>query len=74
VISQSTIQVSECYRLHVSRIDTAAMQTLTISSQFTGAKDPNEQRQLLRLSLEPEVMSELAVAIFQLVNGDSNDQ
>lgn len=60
-----TIQVSECYALHVHTQDVPAtgQRHLAITSTFTGAKDPHDQRKLFDVTLSQEKYNELAAAI-----------
>lgn len=62
-----TIQVSECYALHVHTRDAPAtnQRNLRITSTFTftGAKDPHDQRVVFDVTLSHDKYSELAAAI-----------
>ena len=60
-----TIQVSECYALHVHTRNVLAtsQRHLQITSSFTGAKDPKDQRELFSVTLSPAQYNELTEAI-----------
>ena len=60
-----TIQVSECFALHVHTRDVpaAGQRHLRITSTFTGAKDPHDQRKLFDVTLSPQHYKQLAQAI-----------
>lgn len=61
-----TIQVSECYALHVDVRDVPAtgQRHLRIASTFTGAKDPHDQRVLFSATINPVEYDQLAIAIW----------
>lgn len=60
-----TIQVSECFALHVHTHDVPAtgQRHLAITSTFTGAKDPHDHRVLFDVTLSQDKYNELAAAI-----------
>ena len=61
----TAIRVSECYTLHIhtSRVLDTSAKHLSISSTFTGAKDPHDQRKLFDVTLEPRQYNQLVNAI-----------
>ena len=60
-----TIQVSECFALHVHTRDVPAtdQRHLRVTSTFTGAKDPHDQRVVFDTTLSHDKYDELAQAI-----------
>jgi hypothetical protein len=64
-MSTTTIPVSECYALHIhtSTVLATSERHLRITSTFTGAKDPSEQRKLFDVTLSPAHFNQLAAAI-----------
>lgn len=61
-----TIQVSECFALHVHTrgVPATGQRHLRITSTFTGAKDPHDQRVLFSATLNPVEYDQLASAIW----------
>lgn len=62
-----TIQVSECFALHVHTRNVPAtnQRHLRITSTFTGAKDPHGQRVLFSATLSHDKYDELADAMLR---------
>lgn len=60
-----TIQVSECFALHVHTRDVPAtgQRHLRVTSTFTGAKDPHDQRVMFDTTLSRDKYDELAESI-----------
>ena len=60
-----TIQVSECFALHIHTwsVPATGQRHLRITSTFTGAKNPHGQRVLFSATLSHDKYDELAAAI-----------
>lgn len=64
-MTTTAIQVSECYTLHihVSRVLDTSAKHLRISTTFTGAKDPHDQRKVFDVTLDQPQYDQLVNAI-----------